>query len=114
VISVKSGHVSVKDVRDLRGVIEREHAAIGVLICLEEATKPMRQEAASAGCYHSDGWHQDFPRVQILTIQELLDGRGIEYPYQQYSNVSFRKARQAKDVEATYEELPLETAGVKV
>jgi site-specific DNA-methyltransferase (adenine-specific) len=114
VISVKSGHVSVKDVRDLRGVIEREHAAIGVLICLEEVTKPMRQEAASAGCYHSDGWHQDFPRVQILTIQELLDGRGIEYPYQQYSNVSFRKAKQAKDVEATYDELPLETAGVKV
>ncbi len=107
VISVKSGHVSVKEVRDVRGVIERAHAAIGVLITLEDATKPMRQETAEAGYYHSDGWHQDFPRLQILTIQDLLDGRTIEYPYQQYSNVSLRKPKQAKDSEAVYGELPL-------
>jgi site-specific DNA-methyltransferase (adenine-specific) len=49
--SVKSGHVSAKDVRDLRGLIEREKAEIGILITLEPATKPMKTEAASAGFY---------------------------------------------------------------
>ena len=53
ILSVKGGGVSVKDVRDLRGVIEREEAEMGVVITLEESTKPMRTEAASAGFYHS-------------------------------------------------------------
>ncbi len=39
-LSVKSGHVCVKDVRDLRGVIEREKAEIELLITLEDATSP--------------------------------------------------------------------------
>lgn len=38
IISVKSGHIGVKDVRDLKGVIERENAEIGVLITLNEPT----------------------------------------------------------------------------
>jgi hypothetical protein len=52
-ISVKSGKVSVADVRDLRGVIEREEAEIGLLISLREPTQPMRAEAAAAGFYRS-------------------------------------------------------------
>lgn len=40
-------------VRDLRGVIEREKAAIGVLITMEEPTKPMVKEAAEAGFYNT-------------------------------------------------------------
>ncbi len=78
ILSVKSGHVSVKDVRDLRGVIEREKAEIGVLITLEDATKPMRTEAAAAGFYKSP-WG-NHPRLQIHTIAELFDGARIDYP----------------------------------
>jgi hypothetical protein len=48
--------------------------AIGVFITLEEPTKPMRDEAVSAAFYHSPGWGQDYPRIQILTIEELLHG----------------------------------------
>ena len=51
ILSVKGGDLKATDVRDLRGVIEREKAEIGVLLTLEEPTKPMRAEAASAGCY---------------------------------------------------------------
>ena len=49
VFSVKSGGVSVKDVRDLRGVMDREDATAAVLLTLEEPTKPMIREAASLG-----------------------------------------------------------------
>jgi site-specific DNA-methyltransferase (adenine-specific) len=69
---VKSGKVKVGDIRDLKGVLEREHAEMGVFITLEPPTKPMIEEAVSAGYYHSEAWGKDYPRIQILTIEELL------------------------------------------
>ncbi|MBE2192992.1 MAG: restriction endonuclease, partial [Anaerolinea sp.] len=69
IIQVKGGSVKSGDVRDLVGTLEREKAEIGVFITLEAPSKPMRQEAASAGFYHSPGWDKDYPRVQILTIE---------------------------------------------
>jgi hypothetical protein len=106
--SVKSGHVSAKDVRDLRGVIEREKAEIGVLITLEEATKPMKTEAASAGFYKSPWGNKNFPRLQILTIEELLDGKRIAYPPSAQVDVTFKKAPQAPKGKAHKDEpLPL-------
>ena len=53
ILSVKSGKVGVRDMRDLRGVVDREEAQIGVLICMEKPTRNMRREAASAGAYKS-------------------------------------------------------------
>lgn len=96
ILSVKSGHVSVRDVRDLRGVIEREKAEIGVLLTLEDATKPMRTEATSAGFYKSR-WG-DHPKLQILTIAELLEGKGIDYPHM--VNVTFKRAPRAQPAQA--------------
>jgi len=32
----------------------------------------MIDEAASAGFFHSEGWHRDYPRMQILTVEEVL------------------------------------------
>ena len=67
--------------RDLVGVLDREKAAIGVLISMQEPTQPMRAEAASAGFYESPALHGSrVPRLQLLTIAELLDGRRIELP----------------------------------
>ncbi|HXD11524.1 MAG TPA: DNA methyltransferase, partial [Anaerolineales bacterium] len=79
-IQVKSGHVKSGDVRDLRGVVEREDAAIGVFITLEEPSKDMITEAVSSGYYRSALWQQDYPRIQILTIKELLDDKTIHMP----------------------------------
>lgn len=81
IISVKSGNVTASQVRDLKGILEREKAVIGVFITLKEPTKPMCEEMATAGFYqpkHFPGL--SFPRLQILTIEELLAGATVQYP----------------------------------
>jgi len=93
ILSVKAGHsVTALAVRDLRAVIEREKAQIGVLIAMQEPTKPMRTEAAEAGSYLSPGAGTQHPRLQILTIAELLDGKRIDLPFWGIGNVTFKKA----------------------
>lgn len=81
-VSVKSGGVGVTHVRDLRGTVAREKAAIGILITLEEPTKPMKDEAVKAGLYHSELWGADYPTLQIITIGELLDEKLPKLPPQ--------------------------------
>jgi len=78
-VSVKAGNVNVSHVRDLLGVLDREKAQIGVCISLNEATQPMRGEAASAGFYISSLFG-DFPRIQLLTVADLLGGKTIQMP----------------------------------
>jgi len=74
IVSVKGGgNVSVQMVRDLRGVIEREKAAIGLFVTLAEGTKPMNEEAVKAGYYTSPSG-ASFPKLQVLTVRGLLDG----------------------------------------
>lgn len=79
-VQVKSGHVQRTDIADLARAVEREKAALGVFITLEESTKPMRDEALSMGYYTSPGWNQRYPRIQILTVDDLLRGARIEMP----------------------------------
>jgi len=73
-------------VRDLRGVIERNEAAAGILLTLEEPTKPMLQEAAASG-YMTDipspaglKMPHQTPKLRIVTIQEILDGKRMNLP----------------------------------
>lgn len=94
VIQVKSGHVNPGQIRDLRGTIEREQAQIGVFITFNSPTSGMIKEAVSAGFYKSPGWNKDYPRIQILTIKELLEGKGIDYPPK--TNVTYKKAKKFK------------------
>ncbi|HUT24209.1 MAG TPA: restriction endonuclease, partial [Sumerlaeia bacterium] len=99
ILSVKAGHTLPTHVRDLRGVVERENAAIGVLIAMEEPSKQMVAEAAEAGFYRSPMvWQgrQDFPRLQILTVADILEGKRIDYPAFGQTNVTFKKAPKAK------------------
>lgn len=93
-LSVKAGKMHRSHVHELRGVVERERAQIGVLISLQEPTKPMREEAASAAFYRSPGWNTAYPRIQLLTIAELLDGREIGYP--RMTGATFKKAPKAQ------------------
>jgi site-specific DNA-methyltransferase (adenine-specific) len=65
---------------DSPSVEEREKAAIGALITLREPTKPMLTEAAATGFYESKDFPGRYPRLQILTIAELLEGKKIHYP----------------------------------
>ncbi len=80
VVQVKSGRVSSPLIRDLVGTVEREKAAMGLFITLDEPTSAMRTEAVSAGFYHSEVWQRDYPKIQIRTIGELLDGMAFEIP----------------------------------
>lgn len=80
IISVKGGKsIPANSVRDLRGTIEREGAEIGVLISIAEPTKSMREDAAAAGFYASP-MGTKHPRLQLLTVRQLLDGKTIDMP----------------------------------
>lgn len=94
IFSVKAGHVTVSQVRDLVGVITREKAEIGVLISFEKPTGPMRTEAASAGYYESP-WGKH-PKVQLIAVDELLEGKTIDMPRTVGTNKTFKKAPRAK------------------
>lgn len=78
VISVKSGKVQPAHVRELRGVMDRENAEMGAFLSLQTPTDAMLKEAARAGFYESHfGRH---PRLQILTVEDIFAGRGLDYP----------------------------------
>lgn len=104
IIQVKSGHVKSTDIRDLHGVIDREKAAIGAFITLEPPSGPMQKEAAEAGFYSSPIWGKDYPRIQILTIEELLSGKEIKMPP---NYATFKKAEKVKRSEGKQGELGL-------
>ncbi len=104
IFSVKAGHLLATHVRDLRGVIEREKAEIGVLISMQPPTKPMLKEAAEAGFYQVPGLRDKYPRLQILSIAELLDGKRVEYP-RFAADTTFKKAPKAR--KAAEEQMPL-------
>jgi hypothetical protein len=90
------------------GVLAREHAEIGVMISLEEPTREMRREAAAAGFYENQWDHRKHPRVQLLTIAEILGGKSIDYPPSQQVNVTFKRAAQARAAAPIAENMTLE------
>jgi len=96
IFSVKAGQVTVSHIRDLRGVVEREGAQIGVLITMLRPTKGMTDEALSAGFYESPTWQKRYPRIQILTVEDLMCGKGVDCPPLKRTNVTFKKAPKVK------------------
>ena len=78
--SVKSGAVGVAQIRDFLHVIEREKAAAGVFLTLEEPTKPMLQEAKKAGKFISPLTETSFDKLQIVTIKEMIEGARANFP----------------------------------
>ena len=82
-MQVKGGGTGAKDIRDLLGTVGNQKAVGGVLITLDKPTKPMRDEAATAGRYQSKLWQKDYAKIQIVTIEGLLNGtERIEAPSQ--------------------------------
>jgi len=102
IVQVKSGHVKSGDIRDLVGTVDRENAAIGVFITLEKPTSHMIDEAASAGFFTSEHFGK-FPRIQILTIEEILAGKTVQMP-----QTLERTFKQAESVAETKEQGTLE------
>ncbi len=98
-IQVKSGHVGVNVIRELKAVSEK--AAMGVLLTLEPPTEPMKIEAVDAGLYYSPLYKKEYPKIQIITIEELFQGKTVEMPPQSQTNVTLPKAPKMKKKEGT-------------
>jgi DNA modification methylase len=95
IVSVKGGHVTRTQIADLKNTVEREGAAMGFFITLAEPTDPMMKEAVSAGFYQSQIMGE-FPKIQILTIEQLMGGAEPRYPDLTMGQASFKKARTEK------------------
>lgn len=97
VVQVKGGHVTDSQIRDLRGVLDREQAALAAFITLEAPTRPMLVSAAEAGVYHSPLFpDRVVPRLQIRTVADLLAGRRLDYMQTAPAATFARAPRQAK------------------
>ena len=90
VVQVKSGKVSVKDIRDLGHVIDREKAKMGIFITLEEPTAPMKREALDKGYYKSPNG-EEYLQIQVFTLKEILEGKKPKLPPKLDS---FKKAKR--------------------
>jgi hypothetical protein len=108
ILSVKAGHTNVAHIRDLRGVLDREKAEIGVLLTMQEPTQPMRTEAAAGGFYKSPGWNRSYPRLQILTVAELLTGKAIDMPPLRQVSRTFKKAPKAESDQSEQHEIEID------
>lgn len=97
IVSVKGGdNVSVPMIRDLKGVLDREKAPIGVFLTLAPPTRPMETEAASAGFYELGG--RRYPRLQIITIEQALHGAKPAIPLVD-TGAAFKKAGRENEGE---------------
>ena len=81
VVQVKSGHVQRNQIATLKSDMEREKADLALFVTLKPPTGPMVNEALGAGFYAPEAFPDDnYQKVQILTIEDLLTGGRPEYP----------------------------------
>lgn len=76
--SDKKPHVSY--IRDFYGTIEREKAAIGYFITLFPPTRDMVAECKKIGKYKNNLVEREYPKIEIITVQEILNGQRITIP----------------------------------
>lgn len=95
IVQVKSGNVRRNDIATLKGDMDRENAVIALFITLQPPTRPMEQEALSAGFYEPAHFpDRRYPRIQILTIADLLSG-SARADYLDIAQATFRQAPRA-------------------
>ncbi|WP_414714275.1 DNA methyltransferase, partial [Sphingomonas sp.] len=91
-VSVKGGdNVGVQMIRDLHSAMEREKSPIGVFITKALPTGVMEKEAAAVGRFHSEATGKSYPRLQIITLAELFQGKRPDIPYVD-PTAAFKKA----------------------
>jgi site-specific DNA-methyltransferase (adenine-specific) len=78
VISVKAGQVGPAAVRELRGVVERDKASMGILVTVRQRTQEMIREAAVAGMYKSI--NGAYPKLQIVTVEDMFADKTLSLP----------------------------------
>jgi len=94
-VSVKGGNnLSVTMIRDLHSAMEREKAPIGVFICAGMPTRPMETEAAAVGRFKSEATGRTYPRLQIITLAELFQGKKPDIPYVDQASIKRAKREE--------------------
>ena len=83
-------------------ILTNEQAEIGVLVTLEPPTKDMTVEAGSAGFYQSACWGKSYPRLQILTIEQLLSGAGVHMPPETGTFLAAQKVRKSEGTQGQF------------
>lgn len=79
-VSVKGGSTNPGHVRDLLGTVQSQNAAMGIFVCLQKPTKGMTDAANHSGVYTYPVNNQKFPKVQIITVEELMSGKQPSMP----------------------------------
>lgn len=80
-IEVKSGKVNVKNMREFIQVVAKQEADIGVFVCFEETiTKEMLRESKLQGYFMNDHFPGSYPKLQIISVEQLLNGEEIKMP----------------------------------
>jgi site-specific DNA-methyltransferase (adenine-specific) len=97
IVQVKSGHVKSDMITALKGAMERDKAKYAVFITLEEPTQPMIKEALEKGFETEPLTNEKIPKVEIITIKELLEGKTLKLQ-QVYDriNITYQKAKKDK------------------
>lgn len=98
-IEVKSGHLTVRNVREFIQVIDKQGADMGVFVCFaENVTRNMEVEARQEGFYMKEIYHERFQKISIITIEQLLDGYKLNYPIQETTFKTATKKLQIKQI----------------
>ncbi len=100
IVSVKAGeNIGVAMVRDLVGTMQREKAPLGVLITAALPTRNMEAEAISAGFfeYESHKGKAQVPRVQIITLAEIFQGKRPRIPLADAASTFKTAAREPRE-----------------
>ena len=95
IVQVKSGRVGVRDIRELKAVAGEDD--LGLFLTLQPPTDPMLRESVTAGFHHSPLWQRDFPRIQIITVEQLMAGRSPDLPVTSARVGGFAKAPKLND-----------------
>jgi DNA modification methylase len=100
-VSVKGGDsVGVQMIRELHSVMAREKAPIGIFITKSLPTGAMEKEAAAVGRFE-DAWGRTYPRLQILTLAELFQGRKPQIPFVDPGAAFTKAVREARSEQGT-------------
>jgi site-specific DNA-methyltransferase (adenine-specific) len=74
IFSVKSDKiVNPSYVRDLAGTVLKENADMGILLCLNEPSKGVKQTASEYGMWTHSWNNQDYPKVLVISVEEILE-----------------------------------------
>ena len=89
-------------IRDLHSAMERERAPAGVFLTKALPSGPMEKEAAAVGRFHSALTGRSYPRLQIITLAELFQGKRPDIPYIDATAGFRRAAREEPGNQGTF------------